>query len=55
MTLGCLFAMLCAEESAIKHADGFTAAADALVAAIEKLYAGIEMPRSDFSVKALWS
>ena len=43
------------EESAVEHADAFTAAADAIVAAIERLYLGVEMPRSDFSVKALWS
>ncbi len=43
------------EESAIQHADGFTVAADAIVAAIDNLYMGVEMPRSDFNVKALWS
>jgi hypothetical protein len=42
------------DASAAEHARGFTVAADALVAAIEKLYKGVEMPRSDFTVKALW-
>jgi len=42
------------EESAIEHAEGFTAAADALVSAIENLYQGVEMPKSDFTVKSLW-
>ena len=43
------------DETARTHADGFTAAADAIVAAVEKLYEGVEMPRSDFNVKSLWS
>lgn len=42
-------------ESAQEHANGFTVAADAIVAAIERLYDGVEMPRSDFTVKSLWS
>ena len=42
------------EESAKEHAVNFTTAADAIVASIEKLYDGVTMPRSDFSVKALW-
>lgn len=43
------------DETARVHADGFTAAADAIVAAVEKLYAGVDMPKSDFTVKSLWS
>lgn len=43
-----------AEESARSHGDGFTAAADAIVAAIQSLYDGVQMPRSDFTVSALW-
>jgi len=43
-----------AEESARHHAEGFVEAAHKLVGMIEKLYAGIEMPRSDFSVSSLW-
>ena len=43
------------EDTARAHADGFTAAADAIVAAVNTLYVGIEMPRSDFTVKSLWS
>jgi len=43
-----------AVESAASHAIGFTAAADAIVAAIEKLYEGMVMPKSDFTVKSLW-
>lgn len=42
------------EESAMQHYEGFVSAAHALVAMIEKLYAGVEMPRSDFSVSSLW-
>lgn len=42
-------------ESAREHANGFTIAADAIVAAVERLYDGVEMPQSDFSVKSLWS
>jgi len=43
------------DETAKAHADGFTKAADGIVAAVDKLYAGVEMPRSDFNVKNLWS
>ena len=43
------------DETARVHAEGFTTAADAIVAVIEKLYDGIEMPRSDFTMKSLWS
>lgn len=42
------------EESARHHADGFVAAAHKLVGQIERLYEGVEMPRSDFSMSALW-
>lgn len=44
-----------AEETARGHGEGFTAAADSIVSAVERLYVGVEMPRSDFSVSALWS
>ena len=43
-----------AEDSARKHAEGFVEAAHQLVGTVEKLYAGIEIPRSDFSVSSLW-
>lgn len=43
------------EESAKKHGEGFIEAADAIVKAIEALYVGVDMPKSDFSVKNLWS
>lgn len=42
------------EESARGHAEAFVAAADKLVAEIEKLFVGIDMPRSDFTVAHLW-
>lgn len=42
------------EESAKEHAVHFTSAADSIVAEIEKLYNGVSMPRSDFSMKSLW-
>ena len=42
------------EESAERHAKGFTEAADALVASILKLYDGVKIPKSDFTVKSLW-
>jgi hypothetical protein len=42
------------EESARSHAEGFVDAAHKLVGMIDKLYAGVEMPRSDFSVGSLW-
>jgi hypothetical protein len=43
-----------AEESALIHGDGFIEAADAIVEAVDALYAGVEMPKSDFTVKNLW-
>lgn len=43
------------EESARSHADGFVTAARRLVGTVEALYAGVDMPRSDFSMSALWS
>lgn len=43
------------DETAKAHAEGFTKAADAIVATVDKLYDGVEMPRSDFNVKNLWS
>ena len=43
------------DDTARGHADGFTTAADGIVAAIEKLYEGVDIPRSDFTVKSLWS
>lgn len=42
------------QESARGHADGFTSAANAIVAAVESLYDGVEMPGSDFTVSSLW-
>ena len=42
------------EESAKIHGDGFIEAADAIVASIEQLYVGVEMPKSDFTMKSLW-
>lgn len=45
---------LAAEESALQHADGFVDAAHKLVGLVEKLYEGVEMPRSDFSMASLW-
>jgi subtilase family serine protease len=42
------------EESARIHGDGFIEAADAIVESINSLYSGIEMPKSDFSMKSLW-
>lgn len=42
------------EDSARHHAEGFVVAAHKLVGMIEKLYDGVEMPRSDFSVASLW-
>ena len=47
-------ALPAAEESARHHADGFVAAAHKLVGQIERLYEGVEMPRSDFSMSTLW-
>lgn len=43
-----------AEESARQHAVGFVDAAHTLVGLVEKLYEGVEMPRSDFSMASLW-
>ncbi|KAL4433930.1 hypothetical protein ABPG75_000371 [Micractinium tetrahymenae] len=42
------------EESARQHAEGFVDAAHKLVGLVEKLYEGVEMPRSDFSMSSLW-
>ena len=42
------------EESAKKHGDGFIEAADRIVEAIETLYTGVQMPKSDFTMKSLW-
>jgi hypothetical protein len=44
-----------ADESAREHAVHFIAAADDIVASIQKLFEGVEMPRSDFSVGSLWT
>jgi hypothetical protein len=43
-----------AEQSARQHSEGFVIAAHKLVAMVEKLYDGVEMPRSDFSMASLW-
>lgn len=43
------------EESAKQSGKDFIAAADAIVDAIEQLFVGISMPKSDFSVASLWS
>lgn len=43
------------EVSSRQHAVGFVVAAHQMVAHIEKLYEGVEIPRSDFSISALWS
>ena len=63
-TLACVHAPPCAaaapppphvsEASARQHADGFVAAVHVLVGAVERLYAGVTMPKSDFSMAALW-
>jgi len=55
----CLCLPLCehgfsAEESARHHGEGFIEAADAIVDAIDGLYVGVEMPKSDFSMKSIW-
>lgn len=42
------------EESAKVHGEGFIEAADNIVEAIERLYTGVEMPKSDFTMKSLW-
>lgn len=51
----CILCSSSAEDSARQHAEGFVDAAHKLVALIEKLYAGVEMPRSDFSMSSLFS
>lgn len=43
------------DASAEEHARGFTEAADAIVSSVMKLYDGVTIPKSDFSVKSLWS
>ncbi|KDD75016.1 hypothetical protein H632_c923p1 [Helicosporidium sp. ATCC 50920] len=43
------------EETARQHAHSFVDAARLVVAHIEELYDGVAMPRSDFSISALWS
>lgn len=43
------------EESAREHAEGFVNAATKLVHDLGKLYVGVEVPKSDFSVSSLWS
>lgn len=42
-------------ESAREHAKGFMEAANVIVGQISKLYEGVEIPRSDFSIASLWA
>ena len=42
------------DESARANGEAFVAAADAVSASVSRLYAGVEVPKSDFTVKALW-
>lgn len=48
------YIILLAEESAKSHGEGFIAAADELVKAIDALFVGVSMPKSDFSLNSLF-
>jgi hypothetical protein len=47
-------ACMLTELTARQNSQGFVVAADTLVNTVEKLFEGIEMPRSDFTVASLW-
>jgi hypothetical protein len=42
------------DASARANGEAFVAAADAVSASVSRLYAGVDVPKSDFTVKALW-